>query len=89
MDARESLDHKAYTNYAFIGSESQSIHELCFHWLNEHGGAVLGVKEAGQSSKDARDASMRTPGVSRLYSMGGYIISLGKQQVKALNFGTF
>ena len=67
---------KAYKNHALVGSI-------------EHGGAASGVKGAGHSSKDASGASMRTPGVSRLYSMGGYIISLVKQQVKALNFGTF
>ena len=67
---------KAYKNHALVGS-------------NEHGEAASGVKGAGHSSKDASGASMRTPGVSRLYSMGGYVISLVKQQVKALNFGTF
>ena len=61
-------------NYAFVGS-------------TEHGGAASGVKEAGQSSKDARDASMRTPGESRPYSMGDYVISLVKQQGGALNLG--
>ena len=63
-------------NYAFVGSI-------------EHGGAASSVKEAGQSSKDARDASMRTPGESRPYSMGGYVISLVKQQGGALNLGIF
>ena len=67
---------KAYMNHALVGSI-------------EHGGAASGVKGAGHSSKDASGASMRTPGVSRLYSMGGYVISLVKQQVKALNLGTF
>ena len=67
---------KAYMNYAFVGS-------------TEHGGAASGVKEAGQSSKDARDASMRTPGESRPYSMGGYVISLVKVPGGALKYGIF
>ena len=46
-------------------------------------------KKSGQSSKDAKEASMRTPGESELYSMGGYVISLVKQQDGALNLGIF
>ena len=70
--------HKAYTNYAFIGSESQSIHELCFHWLREHGGAVLGVKEDGSVIKGRQRSVDEDPWESELYSMGGYVISLVK-----------
>ncbi len=49
MDARESLDHRAYTYYAFIGSGNRV-------------GAAMDVKEAGRTSKEAKEAS---PGVSR------------------------
>ena len=46
-------------------------------------------KKAGQSSKKTKEASMRTPGESELYSMGGYVISLVKQQGGALKYGIF
>ena len=46
-------------------------------------------KKSGQSSKKTKEASMRTPGESELYSMGGYVISLVKQQGGALNLGIF
>ena len=46
-------------------------------------------KKSGQSSKKTKEASMRTPGESEFYSMGGFVISLVKQQGGALNLGIF
>ena len=46
-------------------------------------------KKSGQSSKETKEASLRTPGEFELYSMGGYVISLVKQQGGALNLGIF
>ena len=54
IDARESLDHKAYTYYAFIGSGNVV-------------GAVFDVKEAGRSSKETKEASLATPGVHQAF----------------------
>ena len=81
--------HKAYAS-------------ICFHWLrvSKHTRTILWLAQlnmeggfrcqrGGSLIKDASGASMRTPGVSRLYSMGGYVISLVKQQGGALNLGTF
>ena len=53
-DARESLDHKAYTYYAFIGSGNRV-------------GAAIDVKEAGRSSKETKEASPETPGVHQAF----------------------
>ena len=49
MDARESLDHKAYTYYAFIGSGNMV-------------GAVFDVKEGGSFLKGGQRSVSKTPG---------------------------
>ena len=76
MDARESLDHKAYTYYAFIG-------------LGNMVGAVFGVKEGGSFLKGDQRSVSRTPGGFELFSIGGYVISLVKVPGGALKYGTF
>ena len=35
----------------FIGSESESIYNLCFHWLGEHGRGGKGIKGVSGSDK--------------------------------------
>ena len=64
MDARESLDHKAYTHYAFIGSGNMV-------------GAVFDVKEDGSLLKGDQRGVFSNPGDhTKLFSIGGYVISL-------------
>ena len=55
--------------------------------MSKGGGSLIKGGKFSVAAQD--DNAMRTPGLSRLYSMGGYEISLMKQHDNVFNFGTF